>query len=271
MYVKDILVFFLFVSLVFTTSSCAANETSNQDFSMPTQTTVLIPTIEPPLPVIDKENEWINTMDVKEVFEMSTNFIHLGKFLEKEKEYLSWYWFESAIGISDADHVTLVQTVQNDASFIVSFNNEYYINKTIAENIAKQAKINHEKRINTYYVGDVIEIFTGYGEQQSFCMSFLIRDVTVSYEEDSSSALFTIDLVVDSGISGANPISDYIDYIETENGSIYTGSSMDVQGKVSFRFPKSDRIEYIYLTGNEYAIMRKVRVDPVSVPIPIFP
>jgi hypothetical protein len=214
-----------------------------------------------PTPTYGKENEWMKYTPITVVDKIPEAFISLDEYLETHKGILEYYTFEAAIGFADADSVVLMQTVENNKSFIVEVDKLYYIDGNIAKAIAEQAQINYEKREKIYAIGEKIEIYSGYGEQQRFSSSITLKSATISDEGDSEFLTLFIDLEIDPGpTGGVSPLTFYIYHLETESGSILSETSLDGNGLITAKIPKSDPVKYIILRGNDFIVLRKVLI-----------
>ena len=225
----------------------------------------LLPTVRPTeIPKIDKENQWMLNTNVKIVTIIPEGFVHLNEYLDKYKDIMQWYSFESAIGLSDVDSIVLLQTQWNDSSFIVECDNQYYVNGDAMEKVTKKAEKSYEDRQKIYVLGDEIKIYQGTDiNEHNFIIGFVVDSATYSdIPNEADSVFLTIKLTIEHQKYGAIlPLNEYIDHVETTTGNVYNESSLDENGEVMIKVPKDEKVKFIFLTGHGFSIVRKVQIS----------
>jgi len=200
-------------------------------------------------------------------------FVPLNELISTLENGLSYVFWETQISFLDADHICIYQTSETDESFIVRYEDMYYVNAEKFSELATLADATFLARNQVYTIRSPINIRF----RPPTLRTTTLTVVEVSYvdnhdilelSDDEWLCFIKINLEVDYGGLYDREYYDvhkvawkYFDFAENTNGNRFTDVLQDDSDEIiTIRLPRGETIKHLYVTSPMHAYKSISRV-----------
>ena len=192
------------------------------------------------------------------------NFTLLTQLDEEYGDILDYTTFEGAvIYFSDLDGIRIEQRLLDDAEFLVSYEDEWYVESSVAEEIVSKAQETFELREKLFEVGEPIDLYRADDDVFSFALESISYQERLPQKELSNGNQLCLlefsasgnDVVVKSAV-------EYFKAVTTSGGLIVEDFIEISETEVAILLPKEETVKVVYVQSPTYREnVRKVKVS----------
>ena len=205
-------------------------------------------------------------------------FIPLVESIRLLENGLDFVFFETSVNFIDADDICIYVTNENNESFIVRYNDTYFVDAEKFNELVVLADATYLARNRLYTVGDPVGIrFRSFSHRKA---TLTVIDVSYvdSYglselSDDEWLCIIKVNLEVDYGglydteYYELHKVAwEYFDYAGNANGCRFNEVLQDDSDDViAVRLPRGEKLQYLYITSPVYAfkgISRVIDLNP---------
>ena len=158
--------------------------------------------------------------------------------------------------------MNIFQTTISNSSFLVQYKNDIYISRKTINEIRIKAEETFERRSYIYTLGENIDLFNGQKEP----MAVNVKEVyhTDSFENlvlKEDEWLCIVDIVLEGNNSNYNPIWEYFDSAELENGQKIVEPLEIDSDYLIFKLSKHEKVKYLFVCSPPYSYSALRQID----------
>ena len=185
--------------------------------------------------------------DPEDVTTMPDGFVCVNTLLEEYGDILWFESFEDAFCAVDLDYVCIWQGLFSVSSSIVSYEGEYYLSQSVAEEIVAAALQTAEAKQKIYSIGEAVPL----GEIRGKEVLITIESVTI--EDDTYIIRYSL-----QNHPGGQYAPELFDRAETDDGHSYSDFFAASTGSISVKIPAGQALCKIILRGEGADTVRVV-------------
>ena len=202
----------------------------------------------------------VNTpLRVTEVKSIPENFVPLMEIKKECKDILECATFENAvIYFANLDGFTIEQRLLNDDTFLLSFQDEWYIEASSAAEIISKAKTAYELQNKDFEIGEPIALYDATNDSFSFTLE------SIRYEDAASGErqLCLLDFTVSGNDANVKSASSYYSKAITSSGQTIEDFIVISEHSVGVLLSLDDTLETVYIKSPFYSEnIRRIKVN----------
>lgn len=189
-------------------------------------------------------------LKVTKVTSVPENFVLLSEIQAKHENIFQYsIYADAVIYFTDLDDRTIDSQQLNDASILVSYQDEWYVEETMIQEVIASAQRSAALREKLFSVGEVVQLYAF-----TFADSIFFTIQNVSYEENHLSfdtadgyKLCIVDFTVVNGEKDIQSITEYFQKVTTDSGTEYSDFAELSSTSVGIEVPVDETVTYIYV------------------------
>ncbi|HOP10855.1 MAG TPA: hypothetical protein PK629_05130 [Oscillospiraceae bacterium] len=198
----------------------------------------------------------INGSNIKVVQTKPEGYIQLDKATDNHGNAIDYMVFENGITFFDADRIGIYGAVIYDQSFLVIYEDEWYVNEKKYLEIVKISDAVSEKRNKIYSIGDDVEL-RGCDVNYKDGYSIKINEV----KADTDGSIYTIQFSISPYVTEYKR-KEIFDHVETDRGTIINEFTFIGDAEVQVTVPVGEKINMIVVKSPDYDhAIRKINVS----------
>ena len=175
------------------------------------------------------------------VYTLQDGFIPLNDAMRDMDGVLRLYFWKTTFGFTDSEGVAFFRTDVHDDSFIVIFNNQYYVCKKQFSQIVDDALHTYEQLNRIYSIGEAMEI-----RGQPLRTVYTITITSVERREMGAVAVYEIDFSISPSVN-SRYIIDFFEAAVLRSGNRMYDFTLVSDEKVTIELDRTESLDMLIL------------------------